>query len=247
MSLKRGYALDKILEWRLLNFRRSSYNKTKADEADNPPLVIPTLMEALSSIQTGMNAFDLQPLPELMVNVLGKSDQQSLKEFIDKVDLYLIVEESEAGDLFPDSVFEFLLKLMDFDVFLAMEGSSKLLLVFETDWVRLSEEQKQNLLVAIGKSYERFADRMSCFIAAELLGQYYCNEDAFRLLSGLRKTAKVIARAFIPHGFEHIAKSAADRELRKRAIAELNSLQQDPSPDVQAEAAESLGRLPRDL
>src|SRR5713226_132343 len=78
-----------------------------------------------------MNEFGLQPLPDLMVNVLSKCDQQSLKEFIDKVDLYLIVEESTAGDLFPDSVFDFALKLMDCEIFLASEGSSKLLMVFE--------------------------------------------------------------------------------------------------------------------
>ncbi len=55
-----------------------------------------------------MNEFDLQALPELVVKVLEKRDQQSLKEFIDKVDLYLIVEESQVGDLFPESVFEFI-------------------------------------------------------------------------------------------------------------------------------------------
>src|SRR5712692_2360790 len=190
-----------------------------------------------------MNEFGLQPLPDLMVNVLSKCDQQSLKEFIDKVDLYLIVEESTAGDLFPDSVFDFALKLMDCEIFLASEGSSKLLMVFETDWVRLSEQQKEKLLSALGKSYARFRDSMSCFIASELLVEYYCNEDAFNLLYQLEKTSNVPARAFIPHGFEHIAKSAKDPKLRTKALAELRSLRLDPSPEVQAEAAESLQKF----
>ena len=191
-----------------------------------------------------MNQFDLQALPELMVKVLEKRDQPGLKEFIDKVDLYLIVEESRAADLFPDSVFDFALKLMDSEVFLDMQGSSKLLMIFETDWVRLSPEQRQRLLLSLGKSYERFKDSMSCFVASELLGQYYCNEDAFRLLCQLKRTSNATTRAFIPHGFEHIAKSAATVGLRKEALAELRSLSLDPSTEVQAEAAESLQKLP---
>jgi hypothetical protein len=190
-----------------------------------------------------MNEFDLQPLAELMVNVLSKSDQESLKEFTDKIDLYLIVEESTAGDLFPETVFDFALKLMDCEVFLASERSSKLLMIFETDWVRLSEQQKEKLLPALGKSFERFRDSMSCFISSELLGEYYCNEDAFNLLYQLKKTSNLPARAFIPHGFEHIAKSAKDPKLRTKALAELKTLRLDPSPEVQAEAAESLRKF----
>ena len=189
-----------------------------------------------------MNEFDLQGLPELMIEVLEKRDQQKLKEFIDKVDLYVIVD-SGAEDLFPDSVFEFIVKLMDCEMFLAMQGSSKLLMVLETDWVRLSPEQRQKLLVALGKSYERFKDQMSLFITSELLGQYYCNEDAFGLLRQLEKTSNVAARALIPHGFEHIAKSAEDEKLRTRAVSELKSMRQDPSPEVQSEAAEALAEL----
>ena len=189
-----------------------------------------------------MNEFDLQGLPELMIEVLEKRDQQSLKEFIDKVDLYLIVNSGEE-DLFPDSVFEFILQLMDSEMFLAMQGSSKLLMVLETDWVRLSPEQRQKLHVALGKSYERFKDQMSLFITSELLGQHYCNEAAFGLLRQLEKTANVTARALIPHGFEHIAKGAVEPELRKRAIAELMSLKLDSFSEVQTEAIESLRRL----
>ena len=93
-----------------------------------------------------MKEFDLRALPEVTVEVLEKQDRKSLEDFIDKVDLYLIVESKES-DSFPDSVFEFVMGLMDSEIFLTMEGSSKLLLVFETDWVRLSEDQKQKLLV----------------------------------------------------------------------------------------------------
>jgi hypothetical protein len=190
-----------------------------------------------------MNPFDLKDLSELTSDVLERGDEQKLREFIDKIDLYLIVAESEGGNSFPDSVFEFVMGLMDSETLLTMEGSSKLLLVFETDWVRLSEDQKQKLLVSLGKAYARFKDPMSCFIASELLGQYYCNEDALGLLRQLKKTPSVTARAFVPHGFEHIARDATKPGLQKQAIAELRSLLRDPSNEVQAEAAEALRKL----
>ena len=134
---------------------------------------------------------------------------------------------------------------MQSEIFLAFQGSSKLLMLFETDWARLSEEQKHKLLLAIEKSYDRFTDPMSWFIGSELLGEYYCHEDAFEVLRRLKQTTNINARALIPHGFEHLIKGAKDLGLRTRAFAELRSLLNDPSENVRAEAAESLSRLPQ--
>jgi hypothetical protein len=189
-----------------------------------------------------MNEFDLEPLPDLKVEVLQSGNQEKLREFIDKVDLYIIVEESSDIE-FPDSVFDFILKLLDREIFLTIDGSSKLLLILETDWPRLSEEQRLSLLNAIGRSYGKFKDWMSSFILSELLGQYYCNQEAFHLLTKLRKTTDTTARSLVAHGFEHIAKQAEDKSLRKRAISELTSMKLDPSPQVQSEAAEALAKI----
>lgn len=191
-----------------------------------------------------MDEFDLDPLPDLIVEVLQGRNEEKLREFIDKVDLYIIVEESTDVDSFPDSVFDFILKLLNEEIFLTLDGSSKLLLVLETDWPRLSEKQRLNLLSAIGSSYGKFKDWMSSFILSELLGQYYCNEDAFHLLSRLRKTTDTTARSLVAHGFEHIAREAEDKNLRKRAIPELTSMKSDPSPEVQNEAAGALAKIP---
>ena len=45
-----------------------------------------------------MKEFDLRPLPDLSDAILRQKDQESLNEFINKVDLYLITEESASGD-----------------------------------------------------------------------------------------------------------------------------------------------------
>lgn len=193
-----------------------------------------------------MSDFDLTPLQDLVSEVLQDRNEQKLKEFIDKVDLYIIVEESADSDSFPDSVLDFILELMDQEMFLTMEGSSKLLLVLETDWSRLCAEQRQNLLHRIGSSYGRFKDWMSAFILSELLGQYYCNADSFHLLAQLRNTTDIKARSLVAHGFEHIAREAEDRILRKQAVSELMSMRRDPSPQVQSEAAEALAKIPKE-
>lgn len=48
-----------------------------------------------------MNDFDLEPLPAVIDEVLKRGEQTKLKEFIDKVDLYLIVEQARQPDRFP--------------------------------------------------------------------------------------------------------------------------------------------------
>lgn len=189
-----------------------------------------------------MSDFDLVPLHDLVSAVLQDRDEQKLKEFIDKVDLYIIVEESDE-DSFPDSVLDFILKLMGQEMFLTMEGSSKLLLVLETDWPHLREEQRRNLLHSIGSSYGKFKDWMSSFILSELLGQYYCNRDAFQLLTQLKSTSEIKARSLVAHGFEHIAREAEDKSLRDQAVSQLMSMKLDPSPDVQNEAAVALAKI----
>jgi hypothetical protein len=190
-----------------------------------------------------MNDFDLTPLQDLVREVLQDRNEQKLKEFIDKVDLYIIVEESDDAGSFPDSVFDFIMNLMDHEMFLTMDGSSKLLLVLETDWSRFVEEQRRNLLERIGSSYGRFKDWMSWFILSELLGQYYCNADAFHLLIQLKNTSDIRARSLVAHGFEHIAREAEDKILREQAVSQLRSMRLDPSPEVQSEAAEALAKV----
>lgn len=50
-----------------------------------------------------MNEFNLKPLPDLITEVLKGRNEEKLREFIDKVDLYIIVEESTDVEPVCDS------------------------------------------------------------------------------------------------------------------------------------------------
>ena len=124
-----------------------------------------------------------------------------------------------------------------------MDGSFELLMVFEYDWGRLSDEQKRRLLLSISTSYENFSDWMSYFVISELLGEYYCNEASFTVLCELRRTSNEVARSLVPHGFEHIAKDAESSDLRRQALEQLLSMKEDVSPQVRGEVDEALSNL----
>jgi hypothetical protein len=152
-------------------------------------------------------------------------------------------QPSPQPEAFPELLFDLIIRLMTEQHFLKMDASHKLLMLFEYDWGRLSEDQRARLLDSIKESYDKFEDWMSCFVISELLGQHYCNEAAFEVLRELQKTSNETARSLVPHGFEHIVKEAENFALRKRAMSSLLSMQHDKSSQVTKEVAVAIGNL----
>jgi uncharacterized protein RhaS with RHS repeats len=68
-------------------------------------------------------------------------------------------------------------------------------------------------------------------------------QGSFRVLCELKTNPSESARAFVPHGFEHIAREGKDTSLREAALAELQSMMKDPSSDVQNEVREALANV----
>jgi hypothetical protein len=144
---------------------------------------------------------------------------------------------------FPAPVFETVLSVLSDGSVSLLGNSSQLFLLLELEWNNLSAAQKDGLLPALGKCYGEFQDPLADFVISELLGEYYCDEKAFLVLVGLRERIKGRARALIPHGFEHIAKSGPGELLRRQALSELNGLRSDADEEVRKEADISLERL----
>ncbi|HBR75321.1 MAG TPA: hypothetical protein DEG17_10870 [Cyanobacteria bacterium UBA11149] len=84
---------------------------------------------------------------------------------------------------------------------------------------------------------------MSWFAISEFLGQYFADERAFEILCRLKNLPSEEPRSLIPHGLEHIVRDSADRDLSKKAYAELLQMQSDPSIPVRSEVALSLERI----
>jgi hypothetical protein len=153
----------------------------------------------------------------------------------------LVLEEG----IFPSAIFTSLLAVFTEERFQLADGSWKFIRVFEQNWDRLSDRQREALLPVLEAHYESFGHWMACFVISWILGELYTDNRAFEALCRLANSQKEIPRSFVPHGFEHIASGAIDADLSLRALAELTKMQTDDSPTVRNEVAESLARLKR--
>lgn len=144
---------------------------------------------------------------------------------------------------FPSAYFEALMALLKEEHFLHLEGSWKLIRVFEENWNEVSNDQRRILLAGLEQQYEFFTDWMACFVISGILGEQYGNNDAFNALLRLASTRKEMPRSFVPHGLEHIARQSSDSKLAQRAFDELVKMKGDQSNMVRGEVAESLARL----
>lgn len=189
-----------------------------------------------------LDEVDDSSVAQIIRDSVARQDRASLAACLTQFASFCFKEPDQVTPL-PETIFDAVVQLLSTKEFLEMEGSHELLLLFEYEWARLTDVPKQLLLEALRTSYGRFADWMSQFVISELLGEYYCDENSFRVLCELETNSSESARALVPHGFEHIARQAKDASLREAALAELQAMSKDPSPEVQNEAREALAKV----
>jgi hypothetical protein len=169
---------------------------------------------------------------------VAAKEENRLKELAFEME----VQTLEASH-FPQWSFELILEIMKHQEFLHMKGSWHLLMVIEHDWEKLTDYQKDELLVALETSFGQFSDWMSWFVISEIFGEYYANEQAFQVLCRLKTINDEGPRSFVPHGLEHIIKGTDNRNLSEKAFKELLQMKNDIAENVRHEAALSLQRL----
>ncbi len=150
----------------------------------------------------------------------------------------------EEGAL-PEEYFRCILASLQDEAFLRIDGSWKLVRVFEENWKELSELQRAALLPVLEASYGSFHDWIACFVISGILGELYRDERAFGAPCRLRNCRKETPRSFVPHGFEHMAGDPTNEGLAQRALEELTKMERDESEMVRGEVRESLSRLGR--
>ncbi|GEM_PF-1789618 len=143
---------------------------------------------------------------------------------------------------FNQQVFGCLIDLLQNDAFLSDENASIALSVFESDWSSLTSSQKSILLSNIVEAYSSFRDPIAWFTIAEIIGEYFANEEAFFALMRLKTTPEEEPRSLIPMGFEQIVRHSS-RELAAKAFSEIIKMRQDESEQVRMEVDISLNRL----
>jgi hypothetical protein len=127
--------------------------------------------------------------------------------------------------------------------FLSLNNSWKVLYFINNNWGQLSGKDRASLRGVMATSFDRYADWMGAFQTAEILGEHYADEETLEILVSLGKTAKLPARAAIPHALETLARTTRQHSLRRSAVGQLCLLEKSPSTDVQREASIALKKV----
>jgi hypothetical protein len=166
-----------------------------------------------------------------------KNDDAVAKIFMD-----LELATVENGG-WPVGFFDELERLLRDQNFLDLTNSWNLLYFINNNWEQLSEQQRERLRQILADAFDQYGDWMGAFVTSEILGEHYADEPTLATLANLSKTARLPARAAIPHALETLAKTTHHESLRGLAIRQLQELQKSDSEQVRQEALISLKKL----
>ena len=144
---------------------------------------------------------------------------------------------------FSEKYFLMILEMIRNEVFLRLDKSWELLVLFQTEWSSITDRQKEQLIVELENTYGKSKDWMFDFIISELLGEYYSNEPAFEVLRRLSTINKEESRALVPHSLEHLIKDSGNIGISTKAHRLLLNMKQDSSELVRNEVIESLRKI----
>src|SRR5580704_12346761 len=146
-------------------------------------------------------------------------------------------------DKLPGSFFGGVLELQRDRDFRRLDNSWTILYFLNNNWDRLTYQQREELRGVLNEGFDKYQNWMGGFVTSELLGERYADKNALNALADLGKSARLPARAAVPHGLEALAKATPDESLRRVAIDRLQELQKSEYEEVRNEALISLKKL----
>lgn len=153
---------------------------------------------------------------------------------------YELRTEVGKGKQFPDDAFGFLIEFLSRDDVLdAREGIWAIFLMFEADWEKLTNSQRERLLGPSELLFKRTQDQKAALMIAELLGEYFKDEQALDVLIRLAQLEDASKRVEIPHGLEHLIRANPSPSLKLRVLEILTDMSRDENEEVRKEAANS--------
>lgn len=150
-------------------------------------------------------------------------------------------------DAFPEEPFETLARLLMQKELHTLPDSWKVMKVIADNWELLSPDQKEQVRSLVVDTFDKFADWMGAFVAAEVIGGRYPSKWAVDELARLSREASMPARALVAHGLEVLAETTTDHALRSAAVSVLTACVNDREPEVRREASSALERLGRKI
>jgi len=178
--------------------------------------------------------------PDSMVEIrraIEDGDGDRLESCVSKIATFCYRERASSDvGCFSDELIGLIVGVLECDKFLGMLGSYHLLLLIESDWALLSDAQQKILLAALEKAFPKFRDWMSCFVIAELMGEYYGGADGLAALCRLMNVKGQEARSLVPMGLWHVFANAQDNAVALKALSDLYEMANDSSDQVRSEA-----------
>lgn len=146
-------------------------------------------------------------------------------------------------EAFPEPTFALVLDVIQDGRFLKSKVGWALLMLFESEWEKVTEPQKVLLLETLGKVYEQFEDWMPRFSISELVGENFPSPQAYNFFRRFGKSNNELDRTFVPHGYEHALRNSTNVALTAQLWTALLEMEHDESETVRGEVEQSLERL----
>lgn len=165
-------------------------------------------------------------------------DNEKLPVLFEEMDFAAFDEDKLPGNFFQGVV-----ELQRNEDFRRLDDSWTILYFLNGNWDKLTSQQREELRSVLNEGFDKYQNWMGAFVTSELLGERYGDENALKALADLGKSARLPARAAVPHGLETLAKATPHESLRSSAIDRLRELQKSDSEQVREEALISLTKL----
>jgi len=118
------------------------------------------------------------------------------------------------------------------------------LVLYQQQLEQLSAQEQARLRQILADAFDNYGSWMGAFVTSEILGEHYADEATLAILARLAKTARLPARAAVPHALETLAKTTQHEPLRGLAIRQLQELQESNSRGSAARNAHIAGQAP---
>jgi hypothetical protein len=183
----------------------------------------------------------MDDLEQLAAQIRNADVFRTEKDFFD----WVVKAEFElvSHDTFPPVLWQALLNVFRTDV-PDHSGYWQLLHFIQNNDVMLSSDQREQIKFLLVQIFPRFKDWMSAFVAAEMLGAYYANdEEGLQVLNNLAQKSQGSVLACLPHAIETVFRETSSDEIRAKALKELKNLSTHSSELVRQEATISLAKV----
>ncbi len=118
----------------------------------------------------------------------------------------LEIKSVMAGE-WPIGFFEGLVKFLKDPDFLQLKESWKIVYFINNNWERLSTQECELFRLILIAAFDKYADWMGAFLSSEILGERYADEKTLTIFADLGISARMPARAAVPHGLEYLART----------------------------------------